>query len=148
MCHQESWATIPYQLERETKYFVIRVWKLLPNRHVFKVLRKSPKGKAVFKIVRKNPKGKSLKMTISTSGRLELLQIVSKSDTKHSVSKEARSRRGVNSEIPYRLERKTKHFVIRVWKLLPNIRVFKVLRKSPKGKSVFKILRKNLKVKA
>ena len=51
-------------------------------------------------------------------------------------SEDAGPRRGVDGEIPQRLERRMKHFFfIRVWKPLPSIRVLKTLRESSKRKS-------------
>ena len=52
---------------------------------------------------------KSLKRTISVSGVFELLPMVSESDTEQCVSEDAGSPRGVDCEIPHRLERGTKH---------------------------------------
>ena len=49
------------------------------------------------------------KWTISTSGRLGLLQMVSKSDTELFVSEDNEPPRGMDCEIPYWLERGTKH---------------------------------------
>ena len=42
---------------------------------------------------------------------------------------------GVDCEIPYRLARRTKHFFIRMWKLLPSRRVLKTSRESSKQSS-------------
>ena len=54
------------------------MWKPLPSRHVLKTLRESPKR------------------TISVSGGLGPLQMVSKSDTERCANEEAESRRGVD----------------------------------------------------
>ena len=47
--------------------------------------------------------------TIFASGGLELLQMVSKPVTGWSASEDARPLRGVDCEIPRRLDRRTKH---------------------------------------
>ena len=41
----------------------------------------------------------------------------------------------VNCEIPYRLERRTKHSLERVWKPLPNRCVLKLFKRKSKRKS-------------
>ena len=72
VCQQERWAPKggglrdPTLVGEENETFFIRVWKPLTNRHVLKTLRRSLQGK---------------KMTLSTSGGLEILQMVSKPDT-------------------------------------------------------------------
>ena len=86
---------IPHRLERGTKHS-ITVWKPLPSKRVLKTLRGSRKGK-------------SPKRIISASGGLGPLQMVSEPDTRQCVSKDAGPRRGVDCEIPRRLERGTKH---------------------------------------
>ena len=48
-------------------------------------------------------------MTISNSGGLGLLQMVLESDTGRCASEDAGPSRGVDCEIPHRLERGTKH---------------------------------------
>ena len=63
---------IPRQSGEENEVFIIRVWKPLPSRRVLKTLRESPKT------------------TISASGRLEPLQMVSEPDTRRYACKEAR----------------------------------------------------------
>ena len=86
--------------------FFIRVWKSLPSIHVLKTLRESSKK------------------TISASGGIGLLQMVSEPDTVRCASEDAESRRGVDTgwcanedngprrevdcEIPHRMERGTK----------------------------------------
>ena len=52
---------------------------------------------------------KNLKRTISASGGLGLLQMVSEPDIGQCASEDAEPRRGVDCEIPHRLERRTKH---------------------------------------
>ena len=49
------------------------------------------------------------KQTISASCRLELLQMILESDTERCVNEDAGTLRGVDCEIPHRLERRTKH---------------------------------------
>ena len=51
-----------------------------------------------------------------------------------SASEDAQPLKGVDYEIPYRLGRRTKHHLQRVWKPLPSRRVLKTLRESLKGK--------------
>ena len=51
------------------------------------------------------------KWTISASGGLGLLQMVSKLDIGWCASEDAEPPRGVDCEIPHRLERETKHFL-------------------------------------
>ena len=60
-----------------------------------------------FKNLEEKPERKIPKRTISTSGGLGLLQMVSKPDIGRCASEDARPRRGVNCEIPHRLERGT-----------------------------------------
>ena len=55
-------------------------------------------------VIRNGPK-----RTIFASGGLELLLMVSEPDTGWYASKDAGSPRGVDCEIPHRLERGTKH---------------------------------------
>ena len=55
------------------------------------------------------PERESPKKIISASGKIELLQMVSEPNTGRYVSKDIGPPRGVNSEISYRLERRTKH---------------------------------------
>ena len=50
-----------------------------------------------------------LKRAISASGGLGLLQMVSEPDTGRCANEDAGPPRGVDSEIPHRLERGTKH---------------------------------------
>ena len=96
----------------ENKTFFIRVWKPLPSRRVLKNNEE--------KLERENPK-----RTISVSGGLELLQMVSEPDTEQCANEEAKPRkgwtqsdvpartvgprRGVDCENPHRLGRRTKH---------------------------------------
>ena len=49
------------------------------------------------------------KRTISASGRLALLQIISEPDTRQCASEDVRPLKGVNCEVPHRLERGMKH---------------------------------------
>ena len=49
------------------------------------------------------------KQTIFTSGGLKLLQMVSELDTGRCASEDVGSPKGVDCEIPHRLERGTKH---------------------------------------
>ena len=51
------------------------------------------------------------KRTISASDRLELLQMVSEPDIGQCVSEDGGLPRGVDCEIPHRLERGTKHSI-------------------------------------
>ena len=62
-----------------------------------------------FKTVRLTALRNGPKRTISTSGGLGLLQIVSEPDTKQCASKNLGPPSGVDFEIPHRLERRTKH---------------------------------------
>ena len=55
--------------------------------------------------------GNGLKRTISTSGGLELLQMVSEPDTGQCAGEDTGPLRGVECEIPRVLERETKHFL-------------------------------------
>ena len=85
--------------ENETTF--IRVWKPLLSKRVLKTMRGS------------------LKMTISASGGLGPLQMVSEPDTERCASeeveprrgqcpsKDARPRKGVDWEVPHRLEKRT-----------------------------------------
>ena len=72
------------------------VWKLLPNRRVLKTMR--------LTAIRNGTK-----RTISTSGGFEPLQMVSKPNTGQCASEDVGPSRGVDCEIPHRLERETKH---------------------------------------
>ena len=65
------------------------------------------------------------KRTMSTSGGLGLLQMVSKPNTERCASKDIGPSRGLDCEISHRLERGTKYFFIRVWKALPSRHVLK-----------------------
>ena len=51
------------------------------------------------------------KQIISTSGRFGLLQKVLEPDTRQCASEDVRPPKGVDYEIPRRLERGTKHFL-------------------------------------
>ena len=62
-----------------------------------------------FKTVRLTTIRNEPKRTISTSGGFELLQMVLESDTGWCANQDARPLRGVDCEIPHRLERRTKH---------------------------------------
>ena len=62
-----------------------------------------------FKNIEGKPERESPKRTIFACGGLGLLQMVSEPDTGRCASEDARSSRGVDSEIPHRLERGTKH---------------------------------------
>ena len=100
---------IPRRLEGNETFF-IRVWKPFPSIRVLKTL---------------TPERENSKWTISTSGGLGPLQMVSEPDTRRCASEEAEPcrgvdtrqcasdhvgpRRGVDCEIPHRLERETKH---------------------------------------
>ena len=63
------------------------MWKSLPSRRILKTLRESPKR------------------IISTSDGLGLLQMVLESDTERCANEDVGPRRGVDCEIPHRLER-------------------------------------------
>ena len=83
---------IPHRLVGESnEAFFIRVWKPLPSRRVLKL------------------RGKSLKRTISASGGLGLLQMVLEPDTGWCTNDGVGPPKGVDCEIPHRLERRTKH---------------------------------------
>ena len=69
-------------------------------------------------VIRNGPK-----RTIFASNELRLFQMVLELDTGWCANEDAGPSRGVDCEIPYRLERGTKH--IRVWKPLPSRRVLK-----------------------
>ena len=84
---------ILYWLERGETFF-IRVWKPLFSR------RATLEG---------YPERASSKRIISTSGRLMLLQMVSKPNTEWCASVDARSPKEVDCEITHWLERWTKH---------------------------------------
>ena len=62
-----------------------------------------------FEDLEGKPEMESPKRTISASGGLGLLQMVSELDTERCVSKDARPPRGVDCEISHRLETRTKH---------------------------------------
>ena len=81
-------------MENET--FLIWVWKHLPNRRVLE--------NREMTAIRNGPK-----QTISTSGELGLLQMVSELGIERCASEDVGSPRGVDCEIPRRLERRTKH---------------------------------------
>ena len=89
---------IPHRLERGTKHSFIRVWKPLPRRQR-------------YKIVRLTTIRNGLKRTISASARLglRLLQMVLEPNTKRCASKDAGSPWGMDYEISHRLKRRTKH---------------------------------------
>ena len=76
-------------VEEENKACFLRAWKLLHSRCVLKTLRGSTKR------------------TISVSGGVGLLQMVSKSDTRQYAKEDAGSRRGVDYEFPHGYERGT-----------------------------------------
>ena len=65
------------------------------------------------------------KWIIFFSGGLGLLQMVSESDTGRCASEDAGPSMGLDCEIPHRLERGTKHSLIRTWKPLLSRRVLK-----------------------
>ena len=71
-------------------FSVVRAWKPLPSRLVLKTLRGSP---------------------ISASGGFGLLKIVLELDTEPCASENVGPPRGVDCEVPYRLERGTNHFL-------------------------------------
>ena len=64
-----------------------------------------------FKNLEGKPERESPKRTISTSGGLGLLQMVSEPDTEWCASEDVGLPRGVDCEIPHQLERGTKHFL-------------------------------------
>ena len=95
----------PTTVEEENETFFIRVWKPLPSRRVLKTWRESPNR------------------TISTSGGLGLLQMVSESDIERCANEETKLRRRANTRpcarkdvgprkegglgVPHRLEKGT-----------------------------------------
>ena len=117
----------------------------------------------MLKSLLRNHKGKferkNSKRTISDSGGLGLLQMVSEPDMKRCVSEDVRPRRGwiVRSHVDWRRERvpmrtldpkggglwdptssgeENETFFIKVWKPLPSKRVLKTLRGSLKRKAL------------
>ena len=65
----------------------------------------------LFKNLERKPKRESRKRTILANGKLRLLQMVSESDTEQRASEDAGPPRGVDCEIPRRLERGTMHSI-------------------------------------